>query len=111
MLLTAASACALDAIAVGKPALTIDLTGVLSEISFIAAGATLHSRSSSALVKNIRFVIDGRWSRSEQRSEAQKYARNRYARPQSGATEKMLDEIAKVLEARSNELSNPEHFL
>lgn len=98
-LITAASACAIDAIAIGKPAITLDLTGELANISFIAAGATLHCSTTAELREKLTFVEQAEWQGSVERAKAAEYFKCRFANPAGGAAATIADEIRSVVKS------------
>jgi hypothetical protein len=100
-LITATSTSAIDAMAMGKPAVTLDLTGEFGQVSFISEGATLHCQTAEALEQALSSIVTGEWDKSSQAEHQRQYAEYRFAKPRGGAARKIAEEICSTIESAS----------
>jgi hypothetical protein len=104
-MITTGSTAALDAMRAGVPVVTLDLTGELGAIDFIAAGATTHVTDASALSDAVRTLITTPAAHTAARTRGDAfYARHAYTttpgRPDGLAARRAADLIAAAASSR-----------
>lgn len=93
LLITGASASALEAFILKVPVLTLDLFDKLSSTDFIQAGATYHAQSTEALIAQFNTAI----SSTEVRLNSNRFIESNFANSEISPENKIVDYLRPIL--------------
>jgi UDP-N-acetylglucosamine 2-epimerase len=94
LLMTGASSCAVEAMVMKVPVITMDFMNELLNVDFIDAGATIHIRSYSELKVVVKNLIDSNWDMTDIINKADSFIKKNYYRTNGKASYRS----AKIIE-------------